>query len=235
MPDFVGLGAPRAGTSWLFQQLSAHPQVRMASPKEVHYFDWHVDRSPAWYASHFSAEPGAVNGEVTPAYGHWLGFGRRRLMRTLLPNARFIYILRDPVERAWSHCVKVLEKDRKCSMEEVPAAQILRFIDRSDCLAAGRYARNLRHWQQLYPAERFHIGFYEDIAKTPKGLLKAVFEHIGVTTDVDWSRFPLHKRYHTTRVHPIPAEVLSRLRDAYAPDVPSLRAMFGDRTRNWVG
>mgnify|MGYP000274123449 CR=1 FL=1 len=69
LPDFIGIGAMRSGTSWLGKQLKQHPGIWTASPKELHFFDRHFTNSPQAYARHFSDAPAEMAaGEITPAY-----------------------------------------------------------------------------------------------------------------------------------------------------------------------
>ena len=102
LPDFVVIGAQKAGTTSLYRMLRKHPQVHMPRTKELHYFDFHYERGPEWYAAQF--RPGRWErrrGEATPNY-MWGPLARQRLIADL-PSARIIAILRNPVDRAYSH------------------------------------------------------------------------------------------------------------------------------------
>jgi Sulfotransferase domain len=113
LPDFLILGAQRSGTTSLYNYLAAHPLVLPAVPsKGVHYFDKHADRSLRWYRAHFPtraqrrrrehpAGSPTVTGEGSPYYlFHPHGPARAA---AAVPDARLIVMLRDPVERAYSH------------------------------------------------------------------------------------------------------------------------------------
>src|SRR5262245_12189274 len=102
MPMFVVCGAQKAGTSTLHDMLGQHPAVLVSRPKELHYFDVHYDEGPQWYADRFRPEARHESwGETTPGY-LYKTWARRRMCRDL-PEARFLVILRDPVQRAYSH------------------------------------------------------------------------------------------------------------------------------------
>ena len=101
-PGFLVIGAQKAGTTFLHQELVRHPDVVPPLTKEIHYFDDHYARGADWYGGHFrSGPPGSTTGEASPGYlfhPHAVG----RLARDL-PEARAVVLLRDPVRRAWSH------------------------------------------------------------------------------------------------------------------------------------
>ncbi len=104
-PDFLIIGAQKAGTTSLYNQLTRHPDVARCLGQEVHYFDRHMHRSPAWYFAHFRprlfASDGVVTGESTPYYLFHPRAAER--VAELLPDVKLIVLLRDPVARDISH------------------------------------------------------------------------------------------------------------------------------------
>ena len=105
LPEFIIVGAQKAGTTSLYAALAAHPMVRAASKKEVHFFDYNYHRGLGWYLRHFPApgrrRAGAITGEASPYYLAHPHAARR--IHATVPGARLIAILRDPVDRAISH------------------------------------------------------------------------------------------------------------------------------------
>ena len=106
LPSVVVIGAQKAGTTQLYSYVTTHPRVFPAARKEVNYFSAHVDRPVDWYRSQFPlrrslAAVGGLSIDASPSYmpvPHAL-----RSMRSVLPEAKIIAILRDPVSRAFSH------------------------------------------------------------------------------------------------------------------------------------
>jgi hypothetical protein len=100
-PDFLVLGTQKGGTTTLHHLLRQHPDVFLPSVKEVHFFSLHYGKGAAWYGEHFrGAQPQQRCGEITPYYlFHPEAPGR---IHQLLPKARLIILLRDPVERLLS-------------------------------------------------------------------------------------------------------------------------------------
>lgn len=101
LPDFLGIGTQKGGTTYLHSLLSEHPQAFLAIPKELHFFSLHYQKGLAWYQDFFkSAADDKSCGEITPYYMfHPLALKR---IHKHLPDVKLIVLLRDPVERAIS-------------------------------------------------------------------------------------------------------------------------------------
>src|SRR5262249_22447178 len=115
LPDFVVVAANRCGTSALSAGLRSHPEVFIPSHKEIHFFDRHFDRGESWYRAHFErAGDARVVGEATPGYLYRADATER--LTALLPNARLLAIIRNPVDRAYSN----YSKNRALYREDLP-------------------------------------------------------------------------------------------------------------------
>lgn len=178
LPDFVVIGAQKAGTSSLYGQLSAHPSVVPAVRKEVHHFDrppTGLDRYRAWFPRRATLDRVArrtgrgITGEATPFYLCHPAVPVR--MRAVLPDVRLIAVLRDPVARAISgyhHAVRVGDETRPIEVALDPSAgdelapeTDAAWYDAPGCplrlhgyLARGRYAEQLARWFAVYPREQ---------------------------------------------------------------------------------
>lgn len=190
LPDFLVIGAQKAGTTWLYENLRQHPDLFLPDEKELHYFDWHFERSVADYAAHFVDGAGKVKGEVTPGYSI-LPVGRIRFLRRIMPAVRLVLLIRNPVERAWSHAYKNLVTIPNRRLADVPAVEFREHFLSDGSRSRGDYLTILGRWLSIFPREQFYLGLYDDIATQPQQLMTAVFEHLGVTVNVDWTAFPL--------------------------------------------
>ena len=184
LPDAVILGAQKSGTSSLHNYLVQHPGVIEPLRKEVHYFDVAYERGEAWYRAHFGplGDPG-LNLDSSPYYLFHPAVPQR--LHDLLPDAKLIVLLRDPVRRAYSHYWHERDKKRETlGFEDAIAAEPERLGDAHQQLAAGtlqrshahqhfsylargRYAEQLERWFTLFPREQFLVLRFEDLAREP--------------------------------------------------------------------
>lgn len=109
LPDFLGIGAQKAGTTWLHENLCHHPDLYLPEPKELHYFDWGFHRSLRHYSDIFKRGCNRVKGEITPGYSI-IPVERMRFIRTIMPDVRLIFLMRNPIDRAWSQALMNLVK-----------------------------------------------------------------------------------------------------------------------------
>ena len=123
LPDLLCIGAQKGGTTWLHHNLEAHPGIFVPRHvKEVHYFDFFYRRSLADYAAVFAEGRDRVKCDVTPNYGR-LQPARIRFVRSAMPDVRLVFVMRNPVERAWSQAVMDLATRSKRRPEDVPDAE----------------------------------------------------------------------------------------------------------------
>ncbi len=171
LPNFLGIGAPRAGTTWLHELLASHPQVYVPSRrKEVRFFDDYYSRGLDWYAGFFPRDALAARylaiGEITPHYLYPAECPER--IAGLPSVTRLLLILRDPVARAYSHyCHSVRIDNYRGTFES--------FLQQEPhALHAGFYARHLQRYLQCFRREQFLILTHEralaDVAATKQSL-----------------------------------------------------------------
>ncbi len=253
LPDFLGIGAQKAGTTWLAENLRLHPEVFIPERKELHYFDNKWERPLAEYARHFVAAGDRVCGEITPAYGI-LSPERIRYVGRILPRLRLVLLLRNPVERAWSHALMDLAARRGRDPAEVSTDEVIAFLESDVAERRGDYPAILDAWNAVFPREQLYVGFFDWIQERPRDLFCEVLRHIGASTDVDWERFPLGKvivpgvapgrKGHTveeldgsgparTGRHPCPEPVRRWLTEHYAEDLERLAERLGGPAAAW--
>ena len=204
LPDFLVIGAQRAGSSLLHQILLGHPQVYVpVQRKEVHYFDRYFERGVDWYRSYFPAADAAGRyraiGEVTPDYLAAAEAPAR--IHALLPQCRLIAILRNPVDRAWSW----YQHARRSRNERRDFATFLE--EQPEALGAGLYHRHLQSYLALFPRAALLVLLYEELLRDPGRELGRLTEFLGV--DMVW---------------PDPAALLRE--PVYASEVPRFRQAF---------
>jgi hypothetical protein len=219
LPDFLLIGAQKAGTTSMYSYLAAHPGVRPAARKEVHFFDVNYARGENWYRAMFptqralggAAGPGrSITGEASPYYlFHPLAAERAA---RLVPDARLIVLLRDPVERAWSHYLHEVAAGRETlSIEDALDAESSRLAGAEDAIrsgqpaaavarhrnfsyvARGRYAEQIRRWRRHYPVEAFVVVDAADLFADPGRAWRQVVDFLDLDPAVQ-PRFDAHNR-----------------------------------------
>jgi Sulfotransferase domain len=196
LPDFLIIGAPKCGTTSLYYLLTRHPHVKPAAAKELHFFSSHFDLGIQWYRRCFprpTLEDGrsTITGEATPSYLADLYAPAR--VYEVVPQARLIVLLRNPVDRAYSHYQMGRRKgwETTATFEEaVGAEKALRppgegettsgpknsiAIDEDSWyLTGGIYVDQLARWSSLFPAEQMLVLRSEDFSCRPEETLKRV-------------------------------------------------------------
>lgn len=183
LPHLVVLGAPKAGTTSLASWLSQHPQVRMSATKELEFFDRWYQRGVPWYREQLPPPGPYVVGEATPTYlGHPLA--PQRAAETLLPEARFVAVLREPVSRAWSQywffCMLGVERRSWSAALRAEG----RGPKRPDYLGRGQYAEQLARWDRAVGPDRLLVLLFDDLVTDPAGTYAQVCRFAGVADDI---------------------------------------------------
>ena len=179
LPHFLVLGTQKGGTTSLHRLLAQHPQVFLPACKEVHYFSLHDQQPLSWYADHYrEAQPGQRRGDITPYYLFHPRAPQR--IRRVLPKARLIVLLRDPVERALSqvfharrHGFEPLELEAALAAETerlTGAEERLREPGSADYshqkhgyVSRSRYEQQLQRYEALYPSKQLLVLRSEDL------------------------------------------------------------------------
>ena len=229
LPDFLGIGTPQSGTTWLYENMRCHPEIFLPARKELRYFDWHFYRSLRWdYARRFRPGRGKVKGEITPSYGR-MPLERIRFIRKIMPDVKLILILRNPVDRLWAAARREVAKTPSKRMEEATESEILEIFrrERTD------YPGILANWLGVFPKEQLFVGFFEQISNDPRQLLRQVFAFLEVSTDVNWKDFPYGQVINKNPESPIPAKCREFLEKTYAQDIEELYARFGEPVQSW--
>jgi sulfotransferase family protein len=242
LPDFLIIGAERAGTTSLYRYLGQHPQVMGVTlrRKGAHYFDTNFNRSLRWYRSHFPSDRAArncairtgaervVTGEACPYYVFHPLVPER--VRALLPEVRLILMLRDPVSRAYSHHLhEVARGFEHLSFEAAIDAEAERLEGEEDriCsepgynsfnhqhysyLARGRYLEQIERWRAQFPAEKMHVVDSRAFFAEPDAGYRGVLRFLGLA-ERSLGEYPqLNARSHGR----IPSAAAERLRERFA-------------------
>jgi hypothetical protein len=186
LPNLVVVGGLKCGTTSLHHYLNLHPEVEMSRPKELNFFvaelNWPL--GPDWYASHFSGRA-SVRGESSPHYTNRPRFeGVAERMRSVVGDARIVYMVRDPIDRMLSHYLHNVGggyDDR--TLADAFADPESAYVTRS------RYFFQLEPYLEEFGPERIEIVGREELKRDRPATMRRVFAFLGVDPDFSSEQF----------------------------------------------
>jgi hypothetical protein len=241
LPFFLGLGVQKGGTTTLQGLMAQHPQLWLPASKEVHYFTLHYNRGVDWYRDQFvGASPNQRCGDITPYYI----FHPQAPLRIhhLLPEARLIVLLRDPVERALSQVfhsqrlgLEPLELEQALSAEEARLAGAEAVLARRDgrhmshqehsYLARSRYEEQLVRYRGLFREDQLMVCRSEDFFEQPALFWGKLLGFL----QLDPHPFPEVMAANVGRGEAlsVPLEVRQRVREQLQPTYEAMKQDYG--------
>lgn len=207
LPDFMIIGAQKCGTTSLFRYLCAHPRVLPPLSKEVHFFDLNYQEGKGWYRAHFplrwklrvggtGRERRFQTGEASPYYiFHPLSPQRAA---ALMPRVKLIALLRNPVDRAYSHFHHQSRKGRETlRFDEAVDMEVSRLQGEDakfasdphhqsyvhqhfSYLSRGIYIEQIKRWHRYFAREQLLIVNSEDFFQDPGRILSEVLSFLGL-------------------------------------------------------
>lgn len=192
-PDFIVAGAMKSGTTALRRFLIQHPKIALSYRNEVHFFDVRFDRGPQWYKEQFPRRPSPSHliGEKSPYYLVHPRVPRR--IHALYPNVKLIMILRNPIDRAYSHYhFNVRRNLEALTFEQAIVKEPSRIkkgekelkrgpaYDNQDFrlysyLKRGMYAEQINRWFSYFPREQILIITHEELNERPIEVMNELF------------------------------------------------------------
>lgn len=207
LPDFLIIGAAKSGTTTLYRYLCRHPQIFMSTPKEPNFFAKEINyqKGIEWYASLFQEAPAdRLCGEASTPYTHQLHISEfpKRIVR-VLPDVKLIYIMRHPVDRAYSQYqqqIKIAQGiNRRTNKKafKIPETfeellqrgkQVIKaddYMNKIDVLAASNYIEIIELYLKYFPRESFLFLLLEDLIKQPEETIDRVCEFLNIDPEID--------------------------------------------------
>ena len=207
LPDFIIIGAGQCGTTSLYNYLIQHPNIYPSSKKEINFFDYNFDKCISWYKLHFQTKfqkffktqickKNFLTGEATPHYLFNPSVPKR--VQKTLPKIKLIVILRNPVDRAYSHYSKDVTLGRQTlsfteiinheeKLKETPIKNNntensnLYNIWNSLYFGRGIYVDQLKNWLDVFPRDQFLILKTEDMNADLTKTLNKVFQFLNIS------------------------------------------------------
>src|SRR5690242_17467878 len=257
LPNLLIIGAQKCGTTSLHAYLDLHPDVHMAAEKELDFFiaDRAWRNGADWYAGRFR-DDALVRGEASPNYTGWpVWDGVPERAARLVPDARLVYLVRDPLERIESHYLQRRLEDG----ERGDIATAIGDVDDPQNLfvARSRYATQLERWLEHFAPEQVLVLSAEDLRDRRHEAVTAVLAHVGLIDGVDHealqtehhrsqdkgelprllgvlpSRLTRRMRGQPVERQRLPGALRERLSELLAPEAERLRALTGMRFEEW--
>ena len=251
MVDFLGIGAQKGGTTWLFHQLSKHPQIEFPAGKEFHFWN-RADPSLVdhWFsvlepASRYTADGRPVRtGEITPAYSI-IDVEAITSLQAKSPDIRLFIVLRNPMERAWSAAMMNLARVHLLS-KDIPDQWFLDHLKAPASWKRGAYTSCIERWWSVFPREQLLILFYDDIKTSPSQVLTSLARHIRIDeayfatlsseelATVVVPDIKADYEYKIQQGTPPRPSLIPLLCELYAPEIESLSSLLGRNFSPWI-
>lgn len=251
LPDHLVLGTQKGGTSSLYNYLCQHPDIASATVKEIHYFSAHLEKGEAWYRGHFATEAflaakKSIRGRrpvsIDSSPDYMFQPYAAAPAAALLPDARILVLLRNPVDRAFSHYRHRVRKGLESrSFEEAMDAELAtaaadlassgsreyyesrEYVKRA-YLLRGLYARQLRAWFAVYPRDRFLLMRSEEFFDDPRTVYARILEFLGLPP---WQPKEMRKYNFFGESRSIPEGTRRRLEEFFEPYNRDLEELAG--------
>jgi len=249
-PNFLIIGPQRTGTTWLYHNLKTHPQILMPGIKEMYYFstlgqpDHKHFRYPFLedYLAEFRDSPRRrlkrhydsfryhgrlfqpkVRGEATATYAR-LSPAVIRQITELQPDIKAVLMVRDPVERGWSHAKKDLQR---LGADLSSSSECLKFIQKSSQRELADYALISKHWGSALRKGNLFCGDYRMLAAQPVALLTKIATFLGVDPEPCERGRHLGERVNPTTEVPMPDGLREALEELFAEERLAAARLLG--------
>lgn len=196
-PDFIGIGAQKSATTWLYDLLNLHSSVSLSSTKEIHFFSQYYENGFQWYQNHFQFDfPNdgtLLSGEFSTSYLCDLDAPGR--ISATYPDIKLILMLRNPVERLISnhkHEIRIGNFNGPDFSVEAGIKNNPSYIQQ------GLYATHLKKWYQHFNKEQIHIVFFDDVKSNPQSVEQELYKFLAIE---DKNNHPLLDKSNSSYVY----------------------------------
>lgn len=280
-PSFACVGAHKAGTTWLYEQLVKHPEFAMPPIKEFHYFDrsesypspntlsktalkyrlqsvswllqsskvilnsyrrhnldvakWYTkfyfsDYSDDWYLSMFDFAEGKLTGDITPSYSI-LNEGDVANMKSVIGEAKIVFLLRNPIERAWSTLRYNQHRGQSINLNDLKSVK--HHIDSPSQELRSDYERTLDLYCKFFGTNQVLVGFYDAIESQPVELMTAILKHLGAEDFTPVST-RINAKVNASPKSDMPVAIRQYLTKKYEKPIESLSSRLGSYADLWL-
>lgn len=266
-PDVIYIGAPRAGSTWIWKNLSQHPEAWTLPYKSVEYLNNKADnrrrkaikyhwkdvltpkhpskhlwefhylfypiQNDNWYQKLFKPGKGKLKIDISPSCIRQ-PLERIEYIHKLMPNAKLLLALRNPIERTWSHAMQYFVRNHKRKLESISDEEFIRFFDAPNQFKNGCYVDIVHRWKEIYPSNQMYLYFFEDIVKRPDNLLNEICTFLGIDYDVNYFKKTANVPENYSGHREIPENLYHYLAKKYDAEIRKSQQHFGGYTDQWL-
>ena len=191
-----------------------------------------LPRNDGWYASLFSPREGQIAGDISPGYD-MVNQNMVSHIYSLMPDLKIIYLLRNPIDRMWSHAAMDLRKWDNKLLHTCDEETIKGFLDRETVIRRTDYLKTLQAWEQVYPKEQIFVAFFEQLKQNPRQLLMDIHHFL----EVEASYIPdsVEQKVYAGQYSQIPAHWARYLAQRHHEQLKALHQRFDNSsTASWL-
>ena len=261
-PDFLCVGAQKAGTSWLYRQLESHPDFWMPPVKELHYFD-ELSRVPPvrsarardevgrdflenvkclsarshldleHYGRLFAAKRSLISGDITPAYSTLTDEIIERVVNHF-PNMKVVFLARDPVERAWSQLSMGVRLGMINKFDAGNPEEVVCNLLNPGVLIRSHPSKIVARWKRYVRPENFRLYFFDDLKENPGELRQSILRFLGGDPEKPSGRSKPHENTDASREKlRLTAKVRDRMAQFFEHELKACASELGGRAKSW--
>lgn len=280
--DFIGIGAHKSGTSWLYSCLMQLPDFSLPPIKEIHYFDrsskypspnhlektnfiervknynwtkealitiikhllkgnfkrvkwyskWYFSKyNDDWYLSLFNSFKG-LTGEISPSYSI-LDEEDISKMYKIAPQARIIFLIRNPIDRAWSNFRFNSKFINNFDIRSVNTNDIEKFMNSKHQELRSNYIHTMENYSRIFPKNQILVCFYDAIKDNPLNLLNEIVKFIGGNTNHIEKYCNVSQKVNVSKEMEMPIAILDFLKEKYHGQIQHLAEVYGGYCSKW--
>jgi len=257
-PDFLIAGPQRTGTTWIFRNLIAHPHLFLPGTKEIYYFSTLGKPDHPKFQFEFLEDYLAIfneslktrikksydalrrcgvlyhprwYGEATATYATLKEEAISDIAR-LNPNVKIVLMLRDPVERTWSHAKKEIVR-RLQPGERASDDDFIRFFQQAGQLRRSAMHEVVAKWRNHLPTNQIYLGDYAFLSSEPRGFLDDLCQFLDAPLPRRFDSPHLRSTINPTTKDPLPPALLAWLNKHLREDIESSKTLLRDFDLNW--
>ncbi len=261
-PDFICIGAQKAGTTWLYRQLAGHPDFWMPPRKELHYLNERghapakttlrnhdardllfLDKlrrlgTQSWldltnYGQLFVAKGSLLSGDITPAYCTLPEEIIEMVMRSF-PQLKVIFLARDPVERAWSQLSLSVQSGGIPAFDATDFDEIMHQLLHPLVLVRSYPSTIVARWRRHFPADQFRLCFFDDLQNNPAELRRSIIAFLGGDPEKSSGSMRVEENVAEGKMKlPLTDEVRSKIGEFFAVELKACAAQLGGPAIAW--